>query len=354
MVKKTALAGSDRIYSIDTFRLVSIFFVILHHIEAFKYSYTIYPSNLILKFLHYFAENVRFLPFFFIAAGYFFGKGVLRGEHIQDRLLKYCKRLARLFFLWSFIYAFFAVPKGSPLHGQYHLSQAFPAFVANIIEVTQHPFVFLMRGTVENFWFFPALIIGLTIVVVLHTLGREKYIIPLGFVLYVIALSGKSYSVLPWGYQVDFEMRQGPFISTLFVGVGWMLAKKNNYHLKTAVLLIFTGIIMQILEALFLYFQYDVKPKHEYLLGTILFCIGIFVFTLARPNIGKNTIFPQLGGLTLGVYAIHMLLLKPVGIFRPYLHPIAYDVLRPIAVYLLSILITLLLKRNSFTKVLVT
>ena len=211
-MKTTVLLSPSRIYSIDTFRLVSIFFVILHHIEAFKNSYTIYYPNPIFKFLYYFPENVRFLPFFFIAAGYFFSKGATKGEPLEGRLLKYCKRLARLFFLWSLIYAFFMIPKELALQGHNYFAQAFHAFYFNVSRAIQHPFAFLMQGTIENFWFFPALIIGLVLVVVLHKLGKEKYIIPFGASLYLFVLFGKAYSVLPFGYEVEFEMRNGPFI----------------------------------------------------------------------------------------------------------------------------------------------
>ena len=189
---------------------------------------------------------------------------------------------------------------------------------------------------------------------VLYAWGKEKYVIPLGLGLYLFSLLGKSYSVLPWGYQVDFEMRQGPFVSTLFVGIGWMLAKEQRHYLKTALLLILLGIIMHILEASFLFLEYGLKPRHDYLLGTILFCSGIFMFTLAKPDLGKNTILPQLGQLSLGVYVIHTAMIKLFGIFRPHLDTILYEILQPIAIFLLSIFLTLLLKRNSFTKVLVT
>lgn len=350
-MKTATPLGSDRVYSIDTLRLVSIFFVILHHASAFKYSYYFYYPNEVLKFLYYFFANVRLLPFFFIAAGYFFRKGILQGESMRHRFGRYCKRLARLFVLWYFIYAFLMLPEGLSRSDGYN---PFEVFYLNILDVIKHPFVSALSGSSEHLWFFPAVIMGLTIVVVFHVLDKEKYIVPLGITLYSIVLLSKSYSVLPWGYQVDFEMRQGPFVSTLFVGIGWMLAKKNNFHLKTALLLILAGIFMQMLEALFLYTQYDVKPKHGYLFGTILFCVGIFIFILARPNIGKNTISPQWGKLTLGVYCVHMIFIEYFKLFKPHLHPIAYDILRPIAVYLLSIFATFLLARNSLTRKLVT
>ena len=178
--------------------------------------------------------------------------------------------------------------------------------------------------------------------------------IPLGLVLYLIALLGKSYSVLPFGYHTGFEMRQGPFISTLFVSIGWLLAEKRKFQVKTGIMLIGAGVALHILESLFLYFQYQVKPMHDYLLGTVLFCMGIFIVVLARPNIGKNTILPEWGQLTLGVYVLHMLFVKYLSIFKGYFHPIAWDFMRPAAIYILCIFMTILLRRNTFTRTFVT
>ena len=348
---KVAVPGvmSARIYSIDTFRLISIFFVICHHVSAFKYSYEVFYPNTAITLLYYFFANVRFLPFFFIAAGYFFRKGVLKGEPLMVRLRKYCARLARLFILWSVFYAFFT---GVPEKGH---ANAFQIFYLNTMRLVNHPIDFLTTGTIENFWFFPALIMGLILVASLSRLGKEKYIIPAGVALYLIALLGKPYSVLPFGYHAEFDMTHGPFVSTLFVGVGWLLADgKRKYRLRTALWFVGAGIILQLAEIVYLYTQYSVVPKHNYMLGTVLFNIGIFTCALARPDFGKHTVFPRWGYLTLGVYCIHSFFASYFGMLWRLLHPLAFDILQPIVVYLLSIWATLVLQRNRWTRILVT
>src|SRR3990167_8612312 len=89
------LQKTQRNYSIDTFRLVAIYFVILHHVQVFRFSYMAHYPNTLLMFLYYIPEMVRLLPFFFIAAGYFFHKGILNGEPVGKRLFSGCKRLMR-------------------------------------------------------------------------------------------------------------------------------------------------------------------------------------------------------------------------------------------------------------------
>jgi len=343
---------AQRIYSIDTFRVISIFFVIFHHIGAFKYTYKMHYPDPGYQFLYYFPKSVRLLTFFFIAAGYFFRKGILRGEPLGKRLYSYCKRLMRLFFLWFFIYSFLFTPQWARIGQNYNPLEN---FYLNIYYLISHPFVTIMAGNITSLWFFPALIMGLVIVSMFHKLKIDKYMIPFGFCLYLLTLLGKSYSVLSFGFETNFEMRQGPFVSTLFVGIGWMLAGKSNFRLKTAVKLIIFGILMQFTEIFYLYTQHGMAPKHEYLLSQILVNTGIFWLLLACPNIGKGTVFPQWGKLTLGVFCSHQLMMKYITSWmKPYMVPIAYDVLRPTIIYFLCIVLTVLLMRNKYTKKLVT
>jgi fucose 4-O-acetylase-like acetyltransferase len=217
-----------------------------------------------------------------------------------------------------------------------------------------HPFLTLMTGSAINLWFFPAVIIGVIIVSVFHKLKIEKLLIPFGFILYMLVLLSKSYSVFPLGYHVDFEMRNGPFVSTLFVSFGWFLAEKRQFRLRTAIILIATGFLMEYAEIFFFFTQHNMKPPHEYLLGYILVNLGVFWFMLARPNIGKGTVFPKWGKFTLGVYCIHTFVMNNIsGWLKPYMHPVAYDVMRPIAIYLVCLVITAIFMRNKYTRKLV-
>jgi len=342
-------SNSRRNFSIDTFRVFSIFFVILHHQNTFQFPYNYYDGSGIFRFLYCLVHNIRLLPFFFIAAGYFFGKAILRGEAWQKRFITYNKRLLRLFCIWTFIYAFTSPHWLSDIK-QYGF---FQPLIGNITTIIQHPFNFFMTGTNENLWYFPALIIALTILSIFVFLRIERYIIPFGFILYLTALLGKSYSVLPFGYHVDFEMRQGPFVSTLFVAMGWLLSKKDDYKTKTAVTLIFTGLLMMLIEITFLWFTFRAGPTQEYLFGTIPFCLGVFWLALSQPDIGKGTFLPELGKLTLGVYVVHILVGKLLVAFGPFVHPVLWDVLEPVVIYCVSILFTIFLKNTTFTKAMV-
>lgn len=344
--------SKERLYSIDTFRLISIFFVILHHFPAFKRSYELYYDKaIVFKSLYYLFGNIRLLPFFFLAAGYFFGKSMMKSASLGDKLWKYCGRLFKLYVAWSAIYLFFVSPNWwteLQNHGLWRI------VVTNVTFLLEHPLQYQTRGTQEVLWFFPALISGIIISAVFFAFRKERLLIPLGILFYLIALLGKSYSVLPIGYDVDIDMKQGPFISTLFVGIGWLLAQEQIRPFKTGLIMMIFGLALQFTETLVLWKFYELKAMHEYLVGTVPFCIGIFMMTLSMPDFGKSTKFPEWGKLTLGIYVLHDIVINLFDKVKPLIHPILWDFTFPALILAISLGITILMRKHALTRPLVT
>ena len=86
--------------------------------------------------------------------------------------------------------------------------------------------------------------------------------------------------------------------------------------------------------------------------GGILMVTGIFLFTLAKPDLGKDTILPSLARFTLGVYVSHMLIentLAPLHATLPHLS-IIWHFVYAIGVYGLSVGLTLLLSHLPFAR----
>ena len=349
---KKNLNHRERLYSIDTFRLISIFFVILHHFPAFKRSYELYYDKaIVFKSLYYLFGNIRLLPFFFLAAGYFFGKSIIESSALGDKLWKYCGRLLKLYVAWSAIYLLFVSPnwwKELQNHGLWLI------VVTNVTFLLEHPLQYQTRGAQEVLWFFPALISGIIISAVFFAFRREKFLIPLGILLYLIAILGKSYSILPIGYDVDVDMKQGPFVSTIFVGIGWLLAQKQIHPFKTGLILMIFGLAVQVTETLVLWKLFGMKAMHEYLLGTVPFCIGIFMMILSKPDFGKNTKFPEWGKLTLGIYVLHDIVINLFDKIKPLVHPIWWDFTFPALILVISLIITILMRKHTLTRPLVT
>jgi len=231
--------------------------VIVHHTQIFSYSYNQYKGYPLLL-IKYFFYAIRFgIPYFFIVAGYFFGKSLIKGRPLGQLTKRYCLRLAQLFILWSLVYCFLPqhFSKGAIEYGflkaiYLHLS-SMHMYVWDLIVNT--PVSLIFSGTHGHLWFFPAYISGILVVSLFLFLKQEKYLIPFGFLLYIISLLGRSYQNLPIGYSEELQLYRGPFVSTLFMAIGWRFSKvdfsgKKFQTLIFACILIFTGLLIQFSE----------------------------------------------------------------------------------------------------------
>ncbi len=95
----------SRIPSIESFRVLAIFAVVVIHVCPF---YAMGEKDARYKILAYMILSLcRFaVPFFFLVGGYFLGKSLQKGSSPAELLLRNLKRLGLLFLAWSFLYAF--------------------------------------------------------------------------------------------------------------------------------------------------------------------------------------------------------------------------------------------------------
>lgn len=345
----------NRNISVDTFKFLSIFMVVVHHTKLFYYSYDQY-GGYVLLLLKYFFYAIRFgIPVFFIAAGYYFGCSHNKGKPLGRLVKRYCIRLGELFVLWTLVY--FLLPPNFVNETQqfgyikpfiWHWDSLF-TYIYNYAK--DYPLTLIFMGSFGHLWFFPAYIIGIIILSLFIYFKKENYIIPFGVLLYCLCLLGRSYHMLPMGFETDFQMGRGPFVSTLFIAIGWKFStidfsKIQSKAVKTAVLLIISGLLIQFAENWILFKNYNMIPEHEYLIGLVPLGIGVFLLALGYPNLGQSTIFPLLGRYTLGVYALHEFFLKLLLPLRGWVEPIIWDILFPVVIYGLSFAVTMMLLKS--------
>lgn len=321
------------------------------------------------------------VPFFFMLSGYWFGKSLQSGVPAPALLLRYAKRLIPLFIVWSVIYSFIpSTPNWWEDVSQFGvLRPLYWQFMLTIDWITLHPLALLWFGTIGHLWFLPALLVALAAVTLLGpfklvyrktpvldvnafgdvTLLRPftlaRIAIPLAAILYVVGLIERSDVItLPHAPLLSYYFRTGLFMALLFTMLGWWLSfnlKKPN--LSLGVFLVLAGYSLQVIEETTLWHYIDVGPPNfgigQYLLGTVPFCLGIFVVALARPNIGRSTMLPFLASLTLGVYLSHLLIVRFLNPVRVWLHHPLWDFALPFVVYLLSVLLTVILSRFTLT-----
>ena len=156
--------------SIDIFRYVCAIMVVGIHtqpLSEFSYEAGYIFSNIVPRIA---------VPFFFAAAGYFYVQKLERG---QKPFFPYIKRLLIPYFIWSIIYDivdFIAREQPDMKH-----------FLAGCV------YRFVITGTYEHFWFFPALLFAVCCTTLLFKIGGGKLLIPIGIFLYGIGCLGCSY-----------------------------------------------------------------------------------------------------------------------------------------------------------------
>ena len=200
-----------RNYSIDAFRVIANVAVIVIHTAPFLA--VVFPPGVRLcgEMLN---QSARFaVPFFFLAAGYFFAVSVGNGAAPLPLALKLVRRLAGFFLFWSSVYVLLPIGQyaKAPELGYGHAVQVLAGRVVSL-----H---FLINGTEIHLWFLPALGCSLLLLGAACQLGLERALLLLGAAMYLFGLITGAYATTPLGWDLGLNPRNGPIYGTVFVGV---------------------------------------------------------------------------------------------------------------------------------------
>jgi len=331
-----------RIFSIDFCRLLAIVAVICIHTHPFMS--VLFPDSAYRLPEYILTQSSRFaVPFFFIAAGFFLGRKALADPELRIRPTAYLRRLFMLLVAWSILYVL--VPADWPaLFAEGYL----PLVSRRIASLLDSPFVLLFEGARVHLWFLPALMIAVCLLALLTPGGRVGPLLAVASLLFAIGLLAGSYSVTPLGIPLPFTTRDGPFLSTICLAIGYLLARRRTAVSPAAAFSIMTGgLLLHIFESWTLYRFWGVSMlSHEYLFGTVVCAAGLLLFALAVPNLGRRWDMHLPGQYTLGVYLSHLMALDLVGPFRLYCELHIWQFLFPLLVFLLSAGLTHLLARS--------
>lgn len=171
--------------AIDIFRYIAAVLVVAHHTDVLA---EVHPmvSYLVSQVLPRIS-----VPFFFAVAGYYYSA---RLESGRGGYWDYIKRLLRTYTLWSVIY--FAA--GYILNGSFAIKTALADY-----------FIF---GSAYHFWFFPALILSVSVFTVMHKFGLHKLLIPVSLAMYLIGCFSHAY------YEIGTKIS---FLTVLFEIPNW-------------------------------------------------------------------------------------------------------------------------------------
>lgn len=340
-----------RITSVDTLRTVAIFVVVCIHVV------NITPfGNLPMDF--WFNQlNRCAVPFFFVASSYFFTKTLLAGANATDLYIRYLTRLTTVFIVWSIIYAFMYLPNKIRTYGILNgLTQLINGKIAWAID---NPMTFLLQGFAIHLWFITSLILALTILYGLILLNKPNKIFYIAIPLYVFGLLAGTYSMTPMGIAFEFNTRNGPFLSTLCIGMGWWLAQRDfKPTIQLALAIILVSFLLQVTEYLLLSNSYSLPTdfsqatpnQGKYLIGTAFFGAGFMLLALAIPQLGKNTPLPEWGKFTLGIYVAHLFVLNYAGKLTTNLPNIMQQLVTAVVVYFTTLAIVAILARIKYIR----
>lgn len=235
------MKNNQGIYTgIDVLKLIAaILIVLLHTIET----------------TDYFACGVKFIftrfavPFFFIASGFFFCKGLEKAEEKKYYFYKYEKNIMKIFLVWSIIYAPFTISDYIRNNSSVGVFKIILLLVRRIFVIGSGPywylvalmwsaaFLYLCYIKKKEWLIKTAMIIGL-ILQVAYTCFRGI----LSNILFFKCFFDLIYTVFSW--EFNFIMYGIPFM-----GIGFYIYKKNIKISKVVSLTVFAvATILRFLE----------------------------------------------------------------------------------------------------------
>lgn len=294
--------------------------------------------------LYYITDQLcRFsVPFFFTSAGYLLALRMKKNPGAGP-FEKYLGRLLLLCIAWNTFYLLIPSPMLISRHGI--LEGAWLSVCARAADIGG-----LLRlwseGTAEHLWFFSAIISAFVFLYAFRKPERRAMLISMSAALYVIGLLGGSYSATPLGVRLEYDTRNGPFFSTLFVVIGFLFGAGGfKASTRAAVSLIIAGIGIQAAEVTGLKILFGVPmDRHDFLIGTVLTGTGLILLAIGNPGLGRGSLLAKCGKYTLGIYALHWAVDKAyLRLFT--VQSLAWHLAHPVTVFLVSLSLALIVSR---------
>lgn len=318
----------ERIYSIDSMRIIAMLFVVSIHTDPFR-GIGIYGNifNFVID------SSARFsVPFFFMTSGYLFAR---KTTH-RNPTTYFAKRAATI----SSIYVFglsLAVPvflTGAVVRSGADDRAIADIVVSEVIEFTS-PLELLYYGNSvsEILWFLPALLFSLGLIYVFTITRKTAYLVPISLGFHVVGLLGASYTMF---VDVPFEIRDALFFGFFYTSLGYFLyshewqprSDRSRWYLGATVLF---GVLHLAERYALGYVLTDETIGQSvytssYSIATALVALSLFVFLLSRPDLGRSTPVPSWGKYAVGIYVTHPAVLFALERGGEMLGSFGYDV----------------------------
>ena len=294
------------------------------------------------------------VPFFFVAAGYFFSKGIER-EKVFSRWWRYTSRLSVLLTLWILIDGIF----WGPWFGQIIKAGSLSPLLWNLSAIPsfayKHPDLFFLRGTAVPLWFLVSLIVAISILALCVKISLSANgVLAIGLSAYVFSLATSSYADSAIGIGVTLPLEQrGPAIAFAFLAVGHYISQRD-FRLKHPGWILALATLLMFLESVSLsQCREEIFQERPYLFSTLLLAASGLLFALQNPALGAATLISRVGNRSLGMYLTHTPVLGALGIIRSQFASPLWELFFPFLVFSLSYWIVLVLLKTPYARILV-
>ena len=278
------------------------------------------------------------VPFFFIVSGFYYRQGQLDNKSRKSYILKIIK--------YWLIFVVLDLLIIGPFY--YHEFDSAFSFI----------YKFIFCGISGSYWYLTSLILSLLILSKIYKKGYAKYVVWIGLIFYLFAMTHDSYSFVfentniymlsEIHTQICVMMPQAGFgESILFLSIGSIFAEnkeriiqwvKNNSLVVKIMLIIFTILLM--VESYITMFH-KAFDGNCYLTLIILPAL-LFVYALALDPIKFDT--TRMGKMSLYIYLIHPILKSLINLVD------VNSIVKTFVCLLLSIILSYIITRkDSFT-----
>ncbi|APX95266.1 acyltransferase [Natronorubrum daqingense] len=328
---------ANRIYSLDSMRIVAMVFVVAIHTNLFR-GLGAYGNvaNFVID------SAGRFVvPFFFMTSGYLFALKTVNRDP-KTYLINRVVTITSLY-VFGLLLAAPVFLAGAALetgiNNPYVASVLLTEFAGFI-----SPTGLLYYGDSVSviLWFLPALAFSLAFVYSFVRAGKTAYLLPVSIVLHAIGLLGASYTMF---VDIPFEVRDAVFFGFFYTSLGYVIysqgltPRRDHSTTYLGLTVLFTAVHVGERYVLGYVLTGETITQEVYVssytIGTALATFFLFMYLLSRPNLGKGTPVPSWGTYAVGIYVVHPAVLYPLERFDEVLRVLGYDIGNTLAWHLL-------------------